>query len=583
VADGAHPEASAIGAWRASTLGALIAWELSSAVLSAALLSWVTRTEPAYQPLLAVGWVLVVLLAALAAARRLPWRVRTLLFLLLNFAVVILACSSLRPTAVAFANALSLVALGGLLLGGRAALGAAALVTVTLALTALAGGAGLGTPRPALPAGQEWLAALAGGLPPIVMLVVALRRIVDRLGQALDTAVATVRELELTRSQLAESERAELAGRLAGALAHDLNNTLTVVVANAEWLTERLNGPEETEAALQIWEAARNSAALTQQVLLASRTGMSQPRPIDVSRVTSAAAGALRRLLQPGIEVETRLAGPVWAHFDPGHLQQILLSLALNARTAMPGGGTLLLSVRAGGAARPDRPELPPPAAILEVSETGFGMDPEERRRAFEPLSGREPRRGAGLALSGVKALTEAGGGEVLLRSRPGTGTIVTLTLPGALPPASERAATTPPRRARVLVAEDDIRVRALVCTALAEAGHEVHEVADGTQAMRAIEELGNVDLLLTDVIMPGAPLGEVIATFRARHPGGRILVCSAFSEDEGLRRRVHSGEYRLLPKPFTRGDLLGEVQALLAEPAAATRPTGEHKRVGAG
>jgi CheY-like chemotaxis protein len=116
-----------------------------------------------------------------------------------------------------------------------------------------------------------------------------------------------------------------------------------------------------------------------------------------------------------------------------------------------------------------------------------------------------------------------------------------------------------------VLVVEDDIRVRALVCTALAEVGHDVHEVADGTQAMRAIEELGAIDLLVTDLVMPGVPVGEVMVTFRARHPRGKVLVCSAFPQDGGLCQRA-VGEHRVLPKPFTRSELLAEVHVLLAD-----------------
>lgn len=563
---------TALAEWRAATLGSLVVWDLASASLSAALLTWVARADPAYGPALLAGWVLVGLLAALAIGRALPWKVRAFAFLGVNFAIMAVSSASMRPVAVAFTHAVALVALTGLLLGGRAAAGAAVLVTGTLSAMAVAAAAGWAHARTPLRPPLDWVAALVGGLPPIVMVVIALRRIADRLHDALEAAVQALRELEATRSHLADSERAQLAGRLAGALAHDLNNTLTVVAASAEWLTERLGDPEQAEAAAQICEAARNASSITHQVLLASRSGMSQPRPIDLARATALAASALRRLLPPDIKVETRLDGPVWAWFDPGQLQQVLLTLALTARTAMPGGGTLLLAVRAGGAP-PALPGEPPPAAILEVSDTGFGMDAEERQRAFEPGSGPPPRRGAGFGLSGVKAIVEAAGGHALLRSRPGAGTTVTLTLPGSPAPAPEAAAAAPARPGRVLIVEDDIRVRALVCTALAEAGHEVNEVSDGTQAMRAIEELGAIDLLVTDVVMPGVPIAEVIATFRARHPGGKVLVCSAFSEDEGLRVRVHAGEYRLLPKPFTRSDLLAEVQAIMAGTLGAGAP----------
>jgi len=570
---------TALTAWRAATLGSLIVWDLASASCSALLLTLLAWGEALYRPVFLAGWALGGILLLLALARRLDWRARAIAFLAVNYGVVVLSSASFHPTAVAFAQAVTLVALTGLLLGGRAATAAAALVTATLSLVAFAATSGWLAPRPRLAPPLEWVVALVGGFPPIVMVVIALRRIADRLKDALESAVVSLRELETTRSHLADSERAELAGRLAGALAHDLNNTLTVVIAGAEWLTEQIQDPEQAEAATQICEAARSASSLTQQVLLASRPGMSQPRTLDLARVTILAAGALRRLLPHDIRVETRADGPVWTTFDPGQIQQIVLTLALNARAAMPGGGTLLLAVRPGGAAPPP-PGEPPPAAILEVSDTGFGMDAEERRRAFEPWPVPGPRRGAGFGLAHVKAMVEAGGGHALLRSRPGTGTTVTLTLPGSLPLPPAEAQSPPHRSARVLVVEDDIRVRALVCTALSEAGNEVSEVADGTQAMRAIEELSPIDLLVTDVVLPGTPIGEVISTFRARHPRGKVLVCSGFSDDEALRHRVLAGEYGLVKKPFTRSDLMAEVRRLLAEAVGAEAPSGVPRAV---
>ncbi len=580
---------SALSDWRAATLGSLVRWQLACAVAAALFLTWMAGTMPAYRWDLVAGWALVSALGLLALARPVAWRARAVLFLSVNYGVMLLFSGSVMPSPVSFTHAAALVALSGLLLGAGAAAGTAVLVAATLAAMGMAVTGGWVRPRPPLAPSLEWMAALAGGLPPIVMVVLALRRIADRLRDALQSTTHALRDLETTRSHVADAERAELAGRLSSALAHDLNNALTVVVASAEWLVERLPDREEAEAAAQICEAARNASTLTQQVLLASGSGISQPRILDLSRAAALAAGALRRLLPPDIRVETRLEAPVWANLDPGHLQQILLGLALNARAAMPGGGTLLVAVRAGGAASiaraapsprrraepassPAGPDDPPPAAILEVSDTGFGMDAEERRRAFEPLSERTVRRGEGVGLSGVKSLVEASGGEVLLRSRPGTGTVVTLTLPGSPPPAAQAAGPRPTRPARILVVEDDIRVRALVCTALAAAGHEVNEVSDGTQAMRAIEELGAVDLLVTDLVMPGVPIGEVMATFRARHPVAKILLCSGFSQDEGMRQRA-VGEHRFLSKPFTRSDLLAVVDALLAD-AAPGQPT---------
>ena len=544
-----------IDSWRASTLRPLLAWNLACGGSAALALTLLMAGEPGQRAALAAGWGLFLVLLGVFLAERLPWRIRAVVFLAVNYGVMVVTTAD-RPTAVGFAHALALVALAGLLLGARSAVGVAILVGATLGGLAVAGAGGWLAPRAPLALRTQWLVSVVGAFPPIVMVVVALRRVLARLEAALDTAVRSLRELEAARSQ---TEKAELNGQLSRAMAHDLNNTLTVVMANSEWLTERLADRDDVEAASQISEAARNAAALTQYALMASRTGMSQPRPLDVSRTVAVASHALRRLLPPDITIEKRLPGPVWAHFDPAHLHQVLLGLAFNARAAMPGGGALVLSVRADA---PGPRGAPPAPAILEVSDTGLGMDAEERRRAFERSTAADPAS-ASFGLSAVKAIVEAGGGQVHVRSRPGAGAVFTVTLPGAsaaLPDQAEVQA----RRSRVLVVEDDIRVRAAVCTALAEDGHEVSEVADGTQAMRAIEELGRVDLLVTDVVMPGAPVGEVLTTFRERHPEGRILVCSAFSDDESLRRRVLAGEYRLLPKPFGRSDLLAEVRSLL-------------------
>ncbi len=274
-----------------------------------------------------------------------------------------------RPRERRGASALALAAWG---LGGAALAAALALL-----FSDHSGGASSSASGPGLVA---WRTALAAALPTLALVAIAVRLLSRRIEEAARGQAAARRDLELIRARLAESERAELAGRLAGALAHDLNNTLTLVIANAEWLTDRLVDHEAAEAATEIREAARNAASLTQQVLLASRAGMAQPRSLDLARATGAAAGALRRLLPPDIQVEARLDGPAWTHFDPGQLQQILLSLALNARAAMPGGGTLLLTVRgsslapaAGGDFPPRRSWRSPTPGSGSTSSSGGG------------------------------------------------------------------------------------------------------------------------------------------------------------------------------------------------------------------
>ncbi|MGC3997334.1 MAG: response regulator [Anaeromyxobacter sp.] len=564
--DVASREASEQEAWRASTADLALRVNLAVGATCMVVLTplWVLVPQAGWAVL--GGWALTALMAG-ATFARLRWQVRAGALLGGYFVAMLLAAASLRPSPIAFAFGVALVVLAGLLFGGRGALVAAGGVVAALAGFAVAGTLGA-RPPPSLPAPLDWLVALSATAVPLLTVVLAVRRLVEHLRAASEGALRALRQLESTRSRLADSERTELVGRVAGALAHDLNNTLTVVLSSAEWLEESATSAEQAHVASQVRDAARSATGLTQQLALVGRQGPPRPRALDLARAAADAGRAVRRLLPPGVEVEARAAGPVWTWADPSQLQHLIFSLALHAGEAMTKGGSLGITAHPG----------PDGAPVLDVSHTGG--DAEVLRRAFAPNPFESVSSGPVRSVLQVRELAQALGGAVALRSFAGAGAVLSVTLPAAQPPAGSPA---PPaashHRARVLVVEDDIRVRALICTALADAGHKVDEASDGTSAMRAIEDLGDLDLLVTDLLMPGVPVVDVIATFRARHPEGRVLVCSSHADDEAVRRRVLEGEYRALPKPFDRAEFLEAVAATLdgGRAAPAAPATGHH------
>lgn len=364
---------------------------------------------------------------------------------------------------------------------------------------------------------------------------------------------------EVARRTGEAKEKAELVGRLAGAVAHDVNNTLTVVVANAEYLAEAAAGAEQREAAVQIGEAARHAAAMTQQLLVVSRKGLAQPRPVDLASALQATSTALRRLLPPAITLAVDAPAPAWTCIDPTQLHQLVLNLAMNARDAMPEGGSLRLAVRT------DDGEV-----TLSVADTGVGMDEATQAAAFQPFfTTKPPGQGTGLGLANVQAIVAALGGRVGLASALGRGTVFEIILPACAPAAPPRAEPAPRQegRGRVLVVDGDVRIRALASTALLGAGYDVLDAPDGPTGLR-LAARRRPDLLVTDAVIPGLPLGLLVEGYWAAHPAGRVLVTTAFSDDEKVQAQVRAGELSLLPKPFARAELVAAVGALLTAPA---------------
>ena len=552
-----------LDAWKASTVGTMLAWQLVLSLPAAVGLTFATISRPGYLWVVVAGWSLMAVLLALALATRLPWRVRAYGLLAVFLGMVLVSVSGLAPGPVGFTYGTALVALAGLLLGGPTAVAAAAVVLAVFLAAALAAASGSVVPRPRLPLAQEWISAISGASAPFVAVLIGIRRLFDRTSQAHADAVRALRELEATRERLVASEKAELVGRLAGGVAHDLNNTLTVIMAHADDLRSGGAGAAQVEVGTQILEVTRSAAHLAQQLLAAARRGVAQPRSVDLAATARDAARAIRRVLPHDVTLEVDAAGPLFTRVDPGQIHQVVLNLALNARDAMPDGGRITVSVRAGPA-----PPGGEPRAVLEVTDTGVGMDESTRARAFEPFfTTKEPGKGTGLGLANVREVVEQAGGSVSLRSSPGAGTTFTLAFPSVAPDeaAEPLAAPGDPQiRARVLVVDDDIRVRAVIVTALSEAGHEVEEAGHVDAALRIVESVGELDLLVTDLVMPGPPVATLIGAFQERFPRAGVLACSAYSDDPEVRRSVFTGELRLLAKPFERGELLAAVQGLL-------------------
>lgn len=408
-----------------------------------------------------------------------------------------------------------------------------------------------------------------------------LEAIGHQVGAALDNArlhsrvQAAYRDLSETKDRLAQTLKLEAVGRLAGGMAHDFNNLLTVVLGHSELLLHGLGADHPSRRHVDaIRQTSERAATLTRQLLAFSGRQILQPRVLALNAVVGGMEAMLQRLLGEDIELVVTLdpaAGHVRA--DLAQLEQVVLNLAANARDAMPHGGQLTLRtgqailddafVRAHPGARADV------HAVLEVRDTGVGMDATTRERLFEPFfTTKSLGRGSGLGLATVHGIVVQSDGTITVESEPGQGTAFTIYLPRvddevALAPESPPAAA-----ATILLVEDEETVRALGREILERAGYQVLEAADGVEALaRADEHPGPIDAVVTDVVMPrcgGRELAERLARLR---PGTRILYVSGYTEDDVLRRGVLASETAFLHKPFTSAALVESVRRILATP----------------
>jgi signal transduction histidine kinase/CheY-like chemotaxis protein len=383
---------------------------------------------------------------------------------------------------------------------------------------------------------------------------------------------ASLRRLQEAQEQLLHSERMAVAGRVAGSLAHDFNNLLTVVNGCAGLLLADLDpaDPRRREAE-DILEAGQRGAALTRQLLAFSRRQVLRPRPLDLNAVVEGMVGMIRRLLGEDIEVQTRLApglGAVLA--DPTQMEQVLMNLAVNARDAMPGGGRLLLETSPVELEAGSRGIRPGSYVVLTVADTGCGMDQATRARIFEPFfTTKEPGRGTGLGLATVYGIVEQSGGHIEVDSAPGQGTTFRLYFPCVAQAVSESPAGEPRLLPRglgtVLLVEDEPSVRNLAHRVLARSGYTVLLAGDGQQALElAQSHPGPIDLVLTDVVMPGMSDPELVRRLADLRPGLKILYMSGYPDEDLMGRGLSGERPAVVAKPFSPAALARQVGEML-------------------
>ncbi len=406
-------------------------------------------------------------------------------------------------------------------------------------------------------------------------------RVADRtasLEQALqDLRKEMMRRQELER-ELIQAQKMEAVGRLAGGIAHDFNNLLTVILGYDEILRDHVkDDPIALEYACEISQASERAAGLTNQLLAFSRRHVSAPRITDLNALVHNIDKMLKRVIGEDLELETRLApalAPV--KVDPSHIDQVILNLAVNARDAMPEGGKLTIET-----ANVEITEeyasghiglAPGHWVMLAVSDSGVGMDAATRERIFEPFfTTKEKGKGTGLGLSIVYGIVKQSGGEVLVYSEPGHGTVFKIYLPAA--PAAEPApAVTPhvpltPGGATVLLVEDEDQVRALTRLMLERRGYHVLVAATPEEAVRIAGQAGDqIDLLLTDVVMPLRYGTDLAVEVQALLPRIRVLFMSGYTDNSVVRQGLLSAGTAFIQKPFTAPDLDRKVREVLSQ-----------------
>jgi PAS domain S-box-containing protein len=407
----------------------------------------------------------------------------------------------------------------------------------------------------------------------VILVEVSARLLPD--GRLL-AAVRDITERRGLEEQLRQAQKMEAVGRLAGGVAHDFNNVLSVIFGYTELLIEDLPADSPTRQDLQeVSKAAQRASALTRQLLAFSRQQVLQPVVLNLNDLVQDIGKLLQRLVPADVELRvvlTRDLGNVRA--DPGQLQQVIMNLVVNARDAMPTGGKLLIETANGELteqyADQHQPVIAGPYVMLAVSDTGVGMDLETKARIFEPFfTTKEKGKGTGLGLSTVYGIVKQSGGYVWVYSEPGRGTTFKLYLPRVDAPAEPQA---PPRETgtltgteTVLLAEDDDMLRPLSKALLEKLGYTVLDAANGEDALAvAREHRGPIQLLLADVVMP-APSGRQLAQRLAEsRPETRVLYVSGYTDDAIVHHGMLEPGLAFLQKPFTPAALARKVRETL-------------------
>ena len=382
-------------------------------------------------------------------------------------------------------------------------------------------------------------------------------------------------ERERLQAELRQAQKMEAVGRLATGIAHDFNNLITVLIGYSDDLIEGVaEGTDAHHAAVSIRRATERASALTQQLLSFSRRQSTIANAVDINRLVTQMGDMLRRLIGPEIRLQLMLADELAAiNADESQISQVIMNLTVNARDAMPKGGTLTIETANVELGAEHIEVIPGPHVLLSVSDTGLGITEDVRRRLFEPFfTTKNTGQGTGLGLSMVQAIVRKCGGHILVDSTPGQGTKFLLYFPKRAEAVAAPAPAPPPRGTAtvtgegvILLVEDDVSVRRLVKTELSRRGFTIIEAEDGRAALDVFNrDAGRIDVIVTDVVMPrmnGADLAKEVEKVR---PGQKLLFISGHPERAGAGLDP-TGITNLLMKPFTADTLAARIKELMA------------------
>jgi signal transduction histidine kinase/ActR/RegA family two-component response regulator len=401
-----------------------------------------------------------------------------------------------------------------------------------------------------------------------------------RKQQSVAALRASEERYRLLFQQLVQAEKMQAIGRLAGGVAHDFNNVLTIIMGYAQQLIDfpDANPDAVQNNASQIITASNRAAALTRQLLAFGRKQVLQPTVVNLNEIIVDLDKMVRRLISENVEIVTRPAtklGTVKA--DPGQIEQVLLNLVINARDAMPHGGTLTVetaNVELDQAYADKHAGMRPgPYVALAVSDTGIGMDAETQAHIFEPFfTTKEMGKGSGLGLATVYGVVQQSGGHISVYSEPGRGSTFKVYLPRAgdvTEPLPASPVQQPAMRGKetILVAEDDPQVRDLAVAILKACGYLVLELENANDAERVCQQHGgDIDLLLTDVVMREVSGPDLARTVQRVRPETKVLFMSGYTDSAIVHQGVLNPGIAFLPKPFTPSILAGRVRQVLDE-----------------
>jgi two-component system, cell cycle sensor histidine kinase and response regulator CckA len=394
-----------------------------------------------------------------------------------------------------------------------------------------------------------------------------------------------ITERKQLEEQLYLSQKLEAIGRLSGGVAHDFNNLLGVIIGYSEALQKQMDADHPfREAVDEIQKAGKRAAALTQQLLAFSRKQVLEPKVIDLNIIVSDVEKMLHRLIGEDIELEIVLGeslGMVKA--DRGQIDQVILNLAVNARDAMPKGGKLVIETRNADLTAADvnryRYVIPGPYVVLKVTDTGCGMDAELQSHIFEPFfTTKDKGKGTGLGLATVYGVIKQSGGYIWVESQVGKGTTFSVYLPRVEEPHetdTKRDFSQPAvrRSVTILLVEDEDSLRKLTASTLRAAGHTVLEAGEAAQALRVANQSDSpIDLLLTDVVMPGMSGQALASDLTALRPETKVLYMSGYTDGAVATHGVLQSGISFLRKPFSSEELIRRIDEILS----VTVPAGE-------